>query len=172
MPRYTNAYFHFRKGEIDRMKNVKMTVISKETAPKWRKKNDSQKRKHFHAAAKDYVDKEIASGTNHLTTKSFEQHGNIAFVIETPIIKTEKLYEEQLVHTNVQLVQSEISEVIYTHSSLNVGDVPYASEYEEFDEFFNFDFYNKQGAGEVVDLERDNNNFEMIGGVPTTEYRK
>ncbi|CAI2185769.1 10290_t:CDS:1 [Funneliformis geosporum] len=88
-------------------------------------KNDYQKRKHYHAAAKDAVDKEIASGRNNLTTKSFEQHGTFAFVNKTPITKT----EIRLVQTKMELVQTEESEVQHINDN-----VPIANEFEDSSE--------------------------------------
>ncbi|CAI2184791.1 20351_t:CDS:1 [Funneliformis geosporum] len=175
MARYTNAYLIFRKKRIDPSRKIKMTIISKETASKWREKNDSQKRKHFHAAAKDAVDKEIASGRNNLTKKSFEQHGTIAFVNETPITKT----ENRLVETKMEFVQTEESEVrhidvnvpnanefaninINFEEMITVTQPSYLDDLQDTNEAVLFDLY--------INFEGDNNTSEMINGVPPTEY--
>ena len=82
-----NAYLHYRKAAISRGSGLSMTQHSKDTGSSWRGKDDSQKREHYQAAARDAVKKEIASGGNGLTKKTFEQHGNIAFVNEVPIVR-------------------------------------------------------------------------------------
>ncbi len=82
-----NAYLHYHREKISHGCRLKMTQHSKVTGSSWKRKEDTQKRKHYHAAAKDAVEKEIASGGNSLTKKSFEQHENIAFVNEIPIIQ-------------------------------------------------------------------------------------
>jgi hypothetical protein len=85
--RHTNAFICYRKDNIDHGSKLKMTDYSRLIAPKWQDESDLRKRKYYQAAAKDYVEKEIASGGNGTTVKSFEQFGNIAFVNEMPIKK-------------------------------------------------------------------------------------
>ncbi|GBB93602.1 hypothetical protein RclHR1_00220036 [Rhizophagus clarus] len=84
--RHTNAFiFYYREDNINHESKLKMTDHSRLIAPKWKDESDSCKRKYYQAAAKDYVEKEMASGGNGTTVKSFEQFGNIAFVNEMPI---------------------------------------------------------------------------------------
>ena len=85
--KHSNAFICYRKDKIDHGSKLKMTDHSRLIASKWQDESDLCKRKYYQAAAKDYVDKEIASGGNGTIIKSFEQFGNIAFVNEIPINK-------------------------------------------------------------------------------------
>ncbi|RGB29738.1 hypothetical protein C1646_766220 [Rhizophagus diaphanus] len=90
--RAANPYFQFRNCKIDPKNKRKMTDHSKITAPEWRKMNDLEKRRFIQASVKEALDKEAAFGGNGLTKKSYEQCGDIAFVIECPVIQNKEDY--------------------------------------------------------------------------------
>ncbi|CAG8542210.1 14566_t:CDS:2 [Funneliformis mosseae] len=82
-----NAYFQYRNSTIDPENKSQMRDHSRDSASGWKNQDDSQRIPFFQAAAKDAVEKEVASGGNGFTQKSFEQCGKFAFVNETPIRK-------------------------------------------------------------------------------------
>jgi hypothetical protein len=85
MTKSANAYLQYRKANINHERKLKMILHSKITGSGWKNESDSRRRKFFQAAAKEAVEKEMASGGNGITEKSFEQFGNIAFVNEMPL---------------------------------------------------------------------------------------
>lgn len=137
--RHMNAFICYRKDNIDHGSKLKMTDHSRLIAPKWQDESDLFKRKYYQAAAKDYVEKEIASGGNGTTVKSFEQFGNIAFINETPIRNHHHGFNN---HNNIN---QNSYQYLY-----DLNEVPINEEEDLFKEFtLDSDFYYVQ---EPIDI--------------------
>ncbi|PKK73125.1 hypothetical protein RhiirC2_709853 [Rhizophagus irregularis] len=133
--RHMNAFICYRKDNIDHGSKLKMTDYSRFIAPKWQDESDLFKRKYYQAAAKDYVEKEMASGGNGTTIKSFEQFGNIAFVNETPICHGVNLRDDDSQNSDQYFLYNR-------NNDIKQETVPIINEEDLFKEFtIDSDFY-------------------------------
>ncbi|CAB4378556.1 unnamed protein product [Rhizophagus irregularis] len=143
--RHMNAFICYRKDNIDHGSKLKMTDYSRFIAPKWQDESDLFKRKYYQAAAKDYVEKEMASGGNGTTIKSFEQFGNIAFVNETPICHGVNLRDDDSQNSDQYFYDNR-------NNDIKQETVPIINEEDLFKEFtIDSDFYYIQ---EPIDISK------------------